>query len=131
MTSWDDPAATARTMWTMFEPLHAVAYFRPEPRAAFEQAGLRGFWRGYFAGRCAPLGAVGPAPIVASFFGFAPQTVERALPDVWTRAAPQAALHARTAGARTALAALFAGLDAEAKAEPDIEAAAPALRRAA
>ena len=46
-----DPARTARAMWTLFEPIHAVTYFAPEARGAFEEAGLRGFWRGYFAGR--------------------------------------------------------------------------------
>ena len=54
-----DAAHTARAMWTLFEPVHAVTYFAPEARAAFEEAGLRGFWRGYFAGRAAPLGPVG------------------------------------------------------------------------
>ena len=34
-------------MWNMFEPIHAVTYFAPEARSAYEQAGLRGFWRGY------------------------------------------------------------------------------------
>jgi len=134
MTSWDDPAAAARTMWTLFEPLHAVTYFCPEPRAAYEQVGLRGFWRGYFAGRAAPLGAVGPAPVVASFFGFAPQTVERALPDVWSRAEPQAALQARAAGARAALTRLFDTLDTDSDADTaavDLEDAAATLRRAA
>jgi hypothetical protein len=48
-------------MWTLFEPIHAVTYFTPEARSAYERAGLRGFWRGYFAGRAAPLGAAGPA----------------------------------------------------------------------
>ena len=123
MTSWDDPTAAARTMWTLFEPIHAVTYFCPEPRAAYEQVGLRGFWRGYFAGRAAPLGPVGPAPVVASFFGFAPQTVARALPDVWSRAEPTVALQARAAGARTALARLLATLE--------VTDAAETLRRAA
>src|SRR5262249_20568323 len=58
-----DAAATARTMWTLFEPVHAVTYFTADSRSAYEQAGLRGFWRGYFAGRAAPLGAVS-APVV-------------------------------------------------------------------
>ena len=44
-----------RSMWHLFEPIHAVTYFSPQARAAFEEAGLRGFWRGYFAGRAAPL----------------------------------------------------------------------------
>ena len=46
----------ARSMWTLFEPIHAVTYFTAEARSAYEKAGLRGFWRGYFAGRAAPLG---------------------------------------------------------------------------
>jgi hypothetical protein len=97
----------ARRMWTLFEPVHAVTYFAPEARAAFEAAGLRGFWRGYFAGRAAPLGPVGPGPVCAVFFGFAPAMVRRALPDVWNRAAPAAALAARLDGARAALAAVL------------------------
>jgi hypothetical protein len=96
-------------MWTLFEPVHAVTYFAPEARAAFEAAGLRGFWRGYFAGRAAPLGAIGPAPVVAAFFGFAPAMVTRAIPDVWSRAAPDKTLVARTAGAVAALDRLLGG----------------------
>ena len=65
-------AAVARSMWTLFEPVHAVTYFAPEARAAFEDAGLRGFWRGYFAGRASPLGPAGAAVIRASFFNFSP-----------------------------------------------------------
>lgn len=103
MTTWDDPSACSRALWHVVEPLHAVTYFTPESRAAFEEAGLRGFWRGYFAGRAAPLGPVGAEPVIAAFYGFAPQMVTRALPDVWTRATPEAALAARAAGARAAL----------------------------
>ncbi len=58
----------ARRMWTLFEPIHAVTYFAAEARAAFEAAGVRGFWRGYFAGRSAPLGRVTAAPVTASFY---------------------------------------------------------------
>jgi hypothetical protein len=93
----------ARRMWTLFEPIHAVSYFAPPAREHFEAVGLRGFWRGYFGGRSAPLGAVGPEPIIAAFFGFAPAMVRRALPDVWTRATPQQALAAREAGAVASL----------------------------
>src|SRR3954451_21286151 len=100
--SLDDPAL-ARRMWSLYEPLHVVTYFTPEARSAFEAAGLRGFWRGYFGGRAAPLGPVGPAPVVASFFSFAPPMVARALPDVWQRAEPAAVLRARLDGARAAL----------------------------
>ncbi|MFC9327621.1 hypothetical protein [Kitasatospora sp. NPDC057015] len=93
----------ARALWWLFEPVHAVTYFSPEGRAAYEAAGLRGGWRGYFAGRAAPLGAVDAPPVIAAFFGFAPSMVERALPDVWTRVTPEAALAARSAGASAAL----------------------------
>ena len=50
-----DMTGPARRMWTLFEPVHAVTYFAPEALEAFKAAGLRGFWRGYFAGRAAPL----------------------------------------------------------------------------
>jgi hypothetical protein len=92
-----------RHLWSLFEPVHAVTYFTPQAGAPFEAAGLRGYWRRYFAGRTAPLGAVGPGPVIAAFFGFAPAMVTRALPDVWTRITPQAALAGRAAGARAAL----------------------------
>ncbi len=98
-----DAASTARRMWALFEPVHVVTYFAAEARAAFEQAGLRGFWRGYFAGRAAPLGPAGPAPVAASFFTFAPPMVARALPGVWDLITPEDALAARSAGAVAAL----------------------------
>ena len=105
--------STARRLWSLFEPLHAVTYFTPQAAAAFEAAGLTGFWRRYFAGRAAALGAVGPGPVTAAFFGFAPAMVSRALPDVWSRIAPPRAVAARTAGATAALTELFAGLPAD------------------
>jgi hypothetical protein len=101
----------ARRMWSFYEPIHVVTYFTPEARSAFEAAGLRGFWRGYFAGRAAPLGPVDAAPITAAFFGFAPGMVARALPDVWARATPEVALQARCAGAVAALERLLSDVD--------------------
>ncbi|TDB80384.1 hypothetical protein [Micromonospora sp. KC721] len=94
-------------MWTLFEPVHAVTYFHPRARAAYEAVGLRGYWRGYFAGRAAPLGPVDAAPVVAVFFTFAPSMVSRALPAVWQLATPQEALRARLTGAVQALAELL------------------------
>ena len=98
-----DGAATARRMWTLFEPVHVISYFAQPPRAAFEQAGLRGYWRGYFAGRAAPIGRVGAAPVLAAFFSFAPAMVTRALPAVWELISPEQALAVRQAGAVAAL----------------------------
>jgi hypothetical protein len=114
-------AAVARPMWTLFEPVHAVTYFAPEARSAFEDAGLRGFWRGYFAGRAAPLGPAGAAVAGASFFNFSPAMVARAVPAVWELISPADALRARLTGAVNALRPLLTGLDT----------AADLLRRAA
>jgi hypothetical protein len=102
-----DPSATARQMWSLFEPVHVISYFAAQPRDAFEQAGLRGYWRGYFAGRAAPLGRVAAPPVVAAFFSFAPSMVARALPGVWELISPDAALEVREAGAVAALRALL------------------------
>jgi helix-turn-helix protein len=98
-----DAPAAARRMWSLFEPVHVVTYFSAEALGAFEQVGLRGFWRGYFAGRSAPMGAVGAAPVVASFFVFAPEMVRRALPSVWGLATPADVVRAREAGAVAAI----------------------------
>jgi hypothetical protein len=126
----DDAAAAARRMWTLFEPVHVVTYFSPEGRDAFEAAGLRGFWRGYFAGRAAPLGRTGAAPVVASFFVFAPAMVGRAIPAVWDLAAPAAVLAARQAGAVAAVGRLL-GLPAAGPVPAEVRAAADGLMAAA
>lgn len=99
--------SVVRHLWQLYEPVHAVTYFAPQARAAFEGIGLRGFWRGYFAGRAAPLGAVAAAPVTALFFSFAPAMVSRALPEVWQRASPEQALAARLDGAVAALRAVL------------------------
>ncbi|MET3428152.1 hypothetical protein BJ973_007364 [Actinoplanes tereljensis] len=119
-------ASVERRLWSLFEPLHAVTYFAPEGGAAFEAAGLRGYWRRYFAGRAAPLGAIGSGPVIATFFGFAPGMVTRALPDVWTRITPQAALDARREGTRAALEPLLDGIPIDEVADL-LEAAAHAV----
>ncbi len=107
-------------MWTLFEPIHAVVYFVPEARSAFERAGLRGFWRGYFAGRAAPLGAASAAVVGASFFNFAPAMVARAIPGVWELISAEDALRTRLTGACDALDSLLAGRDAETEAAADL-----------
>jgi helix-turn-helix protein len=86
----------ARRLWTALEPLHGVVYFAPGVRDAGIGIGLRGFWMTYFAFRAAPLGTVGAAPVVATFAGFEPSMVFKALPDAWNRASPAACLTARS-----------------------------------
>lgn len=95
--------ATARLMWSLGEPFHALTYFAEEATAAFTAAGLRGFWAGYFAGRAAPLGAVGAEVVTATFVNFAPEFVARRVPAVWEMASPAAALDARLAGVDAAV----------------------------
>lgn len=87
-----------RALWALFEPYHALTYFAPEARQAFEDLGLRGFWRGYFAGRAAPLGPVGAGVVTACFYGFHPAFVARALPAIWSTAGPDAGIAARLTG---------------------------------
>lgn len=99
---WSAPAA-ARRSWPVLEAVHAVTYFAPESRAAYDGLGLRGFWMGYFAGRSAPFGAASPELVVATFFNFRPSLVHRALPDAWSFASPAAVLDARLGAAVTAL----------------------------
>ena len=123
----------ARHLWTIFEPLHAVTYFTPEGTEAFQAAGFRGFWRGYFAGRSAPLG-LAPAAVTTAVYGnFAPQMVERAIPAIWDLAPPEAALEARLSGSVAALARLFgdlAGVDEAARLLRSVAEAAPTTGRA-
>jgi hypothetical protein len=119
-------AATARRMWALFEPVHVISYFAEEARDAFEQAGLRGFWRGYFAGRAAPVGLTGAAPVAASFFSFAPAMIARAVPGVWDLITPRDALAVRQVGAVTALRSLLA-LPGEAPVPAPVVAAADRL----
>ncbi|WP_448624681.1 SCO6745 family protein [Geodermatophilus sp. URMC 64] len=95
--------ATARRLWALGEPYHALTYFTAESRSAAEAAGLTGFWNGYFAFRAAPLGAVGPAVVTATFYNFAPGFVARRVPAVWDAVTPVAALAARLAGVDAAV----------------------------
>jgi hypothetical protein len=118
-------AQLARRLWSRLEPIHAVTYFSPEARAALAKAGYKGFWMGYFAGRAAPMGPVGPEIVFATFYNFSIAHVRRAIPDAWTFSPPSAALEARQEGSLAALRRAFAGL------ELAVEAAAVLARAAA
>ena len=71
-----------RRLGVLVESVHAVVYFALEPQAGYAELGLRGYWRGYFANRSAPLGPVGPALVTALFDGFAPEMVRWPKADV-------------------------------------------------
>jgi hypothetical protein len=96
-------ASLARRLWLVGEPVHALTYFAQPAFEAWAAAGITGFWRGYFATRAAPLGAVGPGPVVAAFYNFEPGMVAKALPAVWDLAPPAVALEARLTGMDAAL----------------------------
>lgn len=87
--------ATARRLWHLFEPIHALVYFAREKRARYEAAGLKGGWMAYFASRSAAMGAVSSEVVVAAFYNFQPDMVRGAIPDAWSYSSPQAVLEAR------------------------------------
>lgn len=105
-----DPA-TARAMWLALEPVHAVVYFAPEAKAAYEAAGLKGYWMGYFASRAAAMGAVPPEVVIATFYNFHERMVRRAIPDAWTFSTPERVLAARHALAGDAVGGALAHLE--------------------
>lgn len=113
----------ARTLWTAIEPVHVVTYFSPECVQAYKDVGLKGFWMGYFGGRAAPMGPVSPGVVEATFYGFEPQRIRRAIPDAWAFASPADILRTREEAAAKALRRLAPTVD-----EVAVK-AAPSLRR--
>lgn len=116
---------TARRLFDRLEPVHAVTYFTPESVRAFEEAGYRGFWMAYFAGRAAPLGPVPADVVTAVFYNFSAEHVARALPSAWDFAPPADALAARQTSAVAAL--QRCGIDGDGS----VETAAALLAKAA
>ncbi|WP_410661462.1 SCO6745 family protein [Amycolatopsis sp. lyj-112] len=78
-----------------FDVLHSLTYFAPETEAALTDAGLRPGRMCYFAGRAAPMGAVGPGVVAATFYNFNPELVARYIPRAWTLATPDRIIEAR------------------------------------
>lgn len=102
-------AEQARRLWHVAEPLHALAYFAPETIEGWRALGLRGFWMGYFASRCAPMGAVAPEVVTAAYYNFHPDKVRRALPDAWSYASPTVVLDTWRGTAAASLRRLLGG----------------------
>ncbi|MFL6159766.1 MAG: SCO6745 family protein [Marmoricola sp.] len=115
-----------RDLWAHYEPVHAIVYFDPAVSGCLAEVGLHGFWNGYFAGRAAPLGAVGPEPVSALFFGFSPAMVAKAVPKVWGRVSPADAVAARLAAVSRTLTPLI-----EQGSEADVRRVTDALTHAA
>ena len=87
-----DPNAIeqARKCWRTLEPFHGMIYFVPEAAAAYESVGVDGR-SGYFGSRSAPMGAVGPLVVQATFFNFHPELVHRAMDGLWDDVTPSRA----------------------------------------
>lgn len=101
-----DPTTLARAMHTVIEPVNSVAYFAPEATESWEELGLEPIAQGYFGGRSAPLGPVGPAVVSAAFYNFNPAVVAAGVPSAWDVATPTQVLTARSRGMQAALEAL-------------------------
>lgn len=97
------PPNVVRQLWYAAEPIHVVTYFSEEGRTALADAGYKGFWMGYIAGRAAPLGEASPQLVAATFYNFSLAHISRAIPDAWSFAPPGAAIEARQRGAADAL----------------------------
>jgi hypothetical protein len=89
------------------EPYHAVVYFAPDVKSAFEDLGVSGFWRGYFASRAAPMGPVTAEVVIATFYNFHPDSGPLGVSDTW--AAPTARRHRHPSPSRRSDAAGWLG----------------------
>lgn len=83
----DSTTDRQRYLFRLAETYHAIVYYAEEC-STFGGAGLKGWWRAYFATRAAPLGNVPVEVVVATFYNFAPRMVRRALPAAWEVIAP-------------------------------------------
>jgi hypothetical protein len=90
--------------------LHSLIYFAPEPEAQFAALGLEPGRMSYFAGRAAPMGAVGPGVVTATFYNFSPALVARCIPRAWALASPAAIVAARFAAVDVVLRRLLGDL---------------------
>jgi hypothetical protein len=93
----------SRRAWHLIEAVNAVTYFTRECREGPQGLGLQGFWMGYFANRAAPMGAVTPGVVEATFYNFHPGMVRRAMADAWGLASPRRVLAGRSEAAGAAL----------------------------
>jgi hypothetical protein len=121
-----DPKQVARAHRGV-EPLHSHLYFAPEHDEHLAALGLRPGRMAYFAGRAAPMGAVGAGVVTATFHNFSPSLVAHMIPRAWTLATPEQILPARFDAARASLTRL---LGEDAAGSPEVAELAGLLREA-
>lgn len=93
----------ARRCKKALEAVHAMIYFTPESAERFEKLGLEAGFMSYFAGRAAPMGAVGPGVVAATFYNFNPDAIALVIPKAWSIASPADVVAARFDAADAAL----------------------------
>jgi hypothetical protein len=93
----------ARSAHNATNSLHSLIYFVPETEQQLTGVGLRAGRMCYFAGRAAPMGAVGSGVVTAAFYNFSPGLVARSIPVAWELASPDVVTGARLAAADAAL----------------------------
>jgi hypothetical protein len=118
----------ARRAHNATNSLHSLIYFAPETEQHLTGAGLTPGRMCYFAGRAAPMGAVGGGVVAATFYNFNPSLVAHCIPRAWELARPQVVVGARFAAADAALTRL---LGPDVIASPDMTTMAGLVREAA
>jgi hypothetical protein len=121
-----DPALIGRAHRAI-DPLHAQMYFAPETDERLAALGLRPGRMVYFAGRSAPMGAVGAGVVTATFYNFSPSLVAHMIPRAWTLASPEQVIAARLDAGRASLTRL---LGEETATSPEVAELAGLLRDA-
>ena len=96
-------ARLAASAYAAIETVHLPVYFLAEIKAAYAELGLLPGMDSYFASRAAPMGAVPPEVVVATFYIFSPTWVANALPAAWDIASPEQVVAARLRGVDTGL----------------------------
>jgi hypothetical protein len=121
-------SSLARSAHNATNSLHSLVYFAPETEQELTGAGLRAGRMCYFAGRAAPMGAVGAGVVTATFYNFSPHLVARSIPAAWELASPDVVVGARFAAADATLTRL---LGSDVTGSADMTALAGLLREAA
>lgn len=108
--------AVVRDVHLAINQVHRLVYFVPEANEVYPALGVSG--RGaYFGPRAAPLGAVDPEVVIATFYNFSPAAVRAWVPQVWREATPEALQAARFEVVGAALARVGVALSADQIAE--------------
>lgn len=96
--------------------VHRFVYFAPEAAEEYGALGVTG-QGGYFGPRAAPLGAVPPSVVLATFYNFSPAAVVPNTTGLWDKASPAAFQAARFRVVQRALARTGVALSADQVAE--------------